>query len=128
MAAHDWQRVGVAEDQDLGRGLAGQPVVAEQRRPVLRDAVEDRVAWLGDGGVHTLGAFGPVVVRADGHRQRGLDRGVVVAGLALDAGEGQVAADHQQAAAVADVLLDRGQPVRGGGRALEGVRGQQQAG
>jgi hypothetical protein len=66
-------------------------------------------------------------VRADGDGQRGLDRSVVVAGLALDAREAQVAADHQQAAAVADVLLDRGQPVRGGFGPLEGGRGQEQA-
>jgi hypothetical protein len=120
VTADGQQRVGAAADQDLGGGLGGQAVVAEQGRPVVRDAVQDRVARLGDDGLDTLGAFGPVVVRADGDGQRGLDRGVVVAGLALDAGEAQVAADHQQAAAVADVLLDRGQAVRGGFGALEG--------
>ena len=122
VAAHDQRRVGVAADQDLGRGLAGQPVVAEQRRQSA--GTPSKTAWPGwtpFNRVHAFGAFGPVVVRADGDRQCGLDRGVVVAGLALDAGEGQVAA-------VADVLLDRGQPVQGYGRALESVRGQQQAG
>jgi len=113
VAADGQERVGVAADQDLGGGLGGQAVVAEQGWPVVRDAVQDRVARLGDDGQDAFGAFGAVVVRADGDRQRGLDRGVVVAGLALDAGEGEVAADHQQAAAADDVLLDRGQPVPG---------------
>jgi MFS family permease len=123
VGADDQEGVGVAADQHLGGGLAGQPVVAEQRGPVRRDPVQDGVGGLDDGGEDTLGAFGAVVVRADGDWEGGLDRSVVVAGLALDAGEAQVAADHQQAAAVADVLLDRGQAVRGGFGVLEGGRG-----
>ena len=40
-------------------------------------------------------------------------RGPVAAGLAVDPGRRRVAADHQQAAALAGVLLDGGQSVRG---------------
>src|SRR3984957_16646328 len=47
VAADGQQRVGAAADQDLGGGLDGQAVVAEQGRPVVRDAVEDWVARLG---------------------------------------------------------------------------------
>ena len=106
VAADGQKRVGVAAEQDLGGGLAGQAVVAEQGRPVLWDAGQDGAAGLDDGEMDALGAFGSVVVRADGDREGGLDRGVVVAGLAVDADEREMPADHQQAAAVADVLLD----------------------
>jgi hypothetical protein len=55
VAAHDQQGVGVAADQDLGREHAGQSVAAEQRRPALLDAAQDRVAGLDDGGCTPLG-------------------------------------------------------------------------
>ncbi len=42
--------------------------------------------------------LGPVVVGADVHGEGGLDRGAVVAGFALNPGEGQITADHQQPA------------------------------
>jgi MFS family permease len=98
--------VGGAADQGLGGGLGRQAVVAEQGRPVMQDAVEDWGARLGDDGMDTFGAFDPIVLQADGDRENGIDRGVVVAGLSLDAGEREVSADYQEAAAVADVLLD----------------------
>jgi hypothetical protein len=43
VVAGDQQGVGVAADEDLSGGLGGQLVVAEQGRPVERDAIQDRV-------------------------------------------------------------------------------------
>jgi hypothetical protein len=63
-------------------------------------------------------------VRADRDPHRWFGRSGVAAGL-VDPGEREVAADHQQPAAFAHVLLDGRQSVRRDGRALEGVRRQQ---
>ncbi len=65
------------------------------------------MAGLDYGGCNP-GAFGPVVVRADGDRVRGLDPGCCEAGLVIDAEEREVAA-------VVDALLDLVEPVRDGG-------------
>lgn len=129
VAAHDQEQVGVAVIQDLGSGLASQAVVAEQRRPVLCSIGQDRVIGLDDSGVHALRAFGAVVVRADGDREGGIDRGVLAAGPALDAGGREEPADHQQTTAIANVLPSRtycsieARRFGGGDRALEGAQG-----
>jgi MFS family permease len=97
VAAGDQERVGVT---------AGQAVVDEESRPALRDVDQDTVAGLDDGRVHAFGPFGAVQMQVDGNQEDGLDRSVVVADLVLDAGEREMSADHRQAAAVGDVLLD----------------------
>lgn len=62
------------------------------------------MAGLDYGGCNP-GAFGSVVVRADGDRERGLDLGCCEAGLVVDA-------DEREVAAVVDVLLDLVEQVR----------------
>jgi len=129
VAARDHEPVGVAAVQDLDGELAGQAFGAEQKRQVLLVVGPDGVAGLDNGGMHVLGEFGTVDVQADGDREGGLDRDVMVAGLARDAGEREIYADYQQAA-VADALPSRtyclieARRFMGGDRALEGVQGQ----
>ena len=125
--AADHERIVATTHHHLGGRARGHPVVAEQRRPRPGHAIEQRMARRHGPGDDPLRRLDPVVHRVDQHRQGVLHRRAVIPRLALDAGERQVSPDHQQAATVADVALDDGEPVRGGLRLLERLRREQDA-
>ena len=77
-----------------------------------------------DGG--SLRHFDAVVVRLDGHGERGLDRCAPVEGGSADALERVVAAAHHEAAAVLGPVADHLQTVGKPLAALEGRRVEQQ--
>jgi hypothetical protein len=121
------ERIGATAHHHLGPGPRCHPVVAEHRGPRSGDAGQHRVPGHDGHGDDPRRGLDPVVHVGDQHRRCVLDRRAVVPRLALDAGERQVAPDHQQTAAGPDVALDRGEPVRGGLRVLERLRGEQDA-
>lgn len=89
-------------------------VDAEHRRPCLVEPREDRMFRHDQLGARPLGHLDPVVPGQAGDRQDLLDRGAPPAGLAVDPLEREVAAGHEQPAAVRDVIADEFQAVRDG--------------
>src|SRR5579883_3268839 len=97
--SHSEERVAVdAREKPRLRTKHGA-VIAEEARPMLESG-HDRVVGIDDGRQNALRALAAVVAGVEADWQHAFDRGTAVIGLALNALEGEVAADHQKPATV----------------------------
>jgi hypothetical protein len=97
--AHGDERILAEAREHFRVGPSCGPVVAQELRPV-GEALEDRVIGLHKGGRDPLRGFDAIVIREQLDGQHSLDRAAFVIAFGLDPLKGQIAAHHQEAAAV----------------------------
>src|SRR5579863_8273931 len=76
-------------------------VVAEKARPLL-EAGHDGMVGVDNGRQHPFRPLAAIVTAVQADREDALDRRAAVVGLALDALEGEIAANHQESATALD--------------------------
>ena len=101
-------------DFDIGSVLGHHLVDTEKCRPGAGQAGNDRMIRLEDFRDDSLRRLDPVVVRQTLDGKRLLDRRAPPAGTAVDALEGQIAADHHQSTTLLRPVADELEAVRNG--------------